>query len=69
MAERYGMLPSEVLRRADTLDITVMTAAISYRNEQMEKANDPNYVPKQQQPSQQEMLKMLERVRSKQGVM
>jgi hypothetical protein len=68
MAERYGVLPSEILRRADTLDITVMTAAIAYRNEQMEKANDPNYVPKSKEPSQAEMLAMLERVRAKQGV-
>jgi hypothetical protein len=68
MAERYGLLPSEILRRGDTLDITVMTAAISYRNEQMEKANDPNYVPKSKQLSQEEMLAMLDRVRTKQGV-
>ena len=68
MAERYGLLPSEVIRRGDTLDISVMTAAIAYRNEQMEKASDPNYTPKQKEPSQSEMLAMLERVRARQGV-
>ena len=68
MAERYGMLPSEVLNRATTLDITIMTAAITYSNEQIAKANDPNYVPKINEPSQAEMLAMLEKVRTKQGV-
>lgn len=67
MAERYGMLPSEVLNRADTLDITVMTAAIAYRNKKMEQASDPNYVPGQKELSQADMLAMLDRARNKQG--
>jgi len=68
MAERYGMLPSEVLNRANTVDISIMTAAIAYRNEQIERANDPDYKPKVKELSQAEMLAMLERVRNKQGV-
>lgn len=66
MAERYGMLPSEVIQRANTFDLVVLTAAVSYRNEQYEKAVDPDYKPKTKQLSQEEMLAMITRVRNKQ---
>jgi hypothetical protein len=39
LGERYGMLPSEVISRSNTLDIYVMDAAISYRNHLQDKAN------------------------------
>lgn len=32
MAERYGKLPSEVLRDASTVDLIVFDVAVSYRN-------------------------------------
>ena len=32
MANRYKLLPSEVLNRADTLDVLVADAAISWHN-------------------------------------
>lgn len=68
LAERYGMLPTEVIDRATTFDAFILTSALGYRNELQEKANDPNYKPKSKQPSQEDMLAMLERVRKKQGV-
>lgn len=40
MGERYGMLPSEVLSRASTLDLYVMDAALSYRDHAQKKANN-----------------------------
>ena len=40
MGERYGMLPSEVLSRASTLDLYVMDAALSYRDHQQKKSNN-----------------------------
>ena len=39
MAERYGCLPSEVLDRGDTFDITVFNVAITYRKYQANKQN------------------------------
>jgi hypothetical protein len=33
MAHRYGLLPSEVLVRASTLDLQVLDIALSYENE------------------------------------
>lgn len=38
IAERYGMLPSEVLARATTLDLHIVDAALSYRSYQQRKA-------------------------------
>jgi hypothetical protein len=47
MGERYGLLPSEVLARASTLDLYVMDAALSYRDHQQKKSNNeiPEYDP------------------------
>lgn len=39
MAERYGMLPSEVMSKASTFDIFVADTAIGYRNYLHDKAN------------------------------
>lgn len=38
LGERYGLLPSEVLRRGSTLDIYVMDAALTYREYQSKKS-------------------------------
>jgi hypothetical protein len=38
MAERYGMLPSEVMGRATTFDLFICDTAIGYRNYQNDKA-------------------------------
>ena len=67
LAERYGMLPSEVMKRADTFDLVVLTAAVAHRNELAERAADPHYVPNRNKPSQEEMLKMLERARKREA--
>jgi len=38
MAERYGMLPSEVMGRATTFDLFICDTAIGYRNMITERA-------------------------------
>jgi len=38
MATRYHILPSDVLRKADTLDMLVMDVASSWHHQQTEKA-------------------------------
>jgi len=38
IAERYGLLPSEVLARATTLDLHITDAAMSYRTYQQRRA-------------------------------
>lgn len=48
LAERYGMLPSQVLERASTLDLWVFDVAVSYKNyvqrREMNK-NNPGSMP------------------------
>jgi len=40
MAERYGMLPSQVLIQGSTLDLYVMDAALTYIDYKHRKANN-----------------------------
>lgn len=49
MAERYKMLPSEVLGRASTLDLYIMDAALSYHDHQNKIASgkQPDYDPEE----------------------
>lgn len=37
LGERYGMLPSQVLEQANTLDLWVFDVAVSYKNHVQEK--------------------------------
>lgn len=39
MAERYGCLPSEILRRGDTFDLMTFDVAVTYREMQHAKNN------------------------------
>jgi len=42
LGKRYGLLPSQVMREANTFDIFIMDAAITYENHQHEKALNKN---------------------------
>ena len=39
LAERYGILPSQLLKSADTLDLFVFDTAVSYHNHMHKKQN------------------------------
>lgn len=45
IADRYGLLPSEVLGRATTLDVAVLDIAMSYHDykNRLAKGETPNY--------------------------
>jgi hypothetical protein len=45
LGKRYGMLPSEVLRKADTLDLYIIDAALTYESYQNKKAMNKGQVP------------------------
>jgi hypothetical protein len=64
LSERYGILPSEVMLRANTFDVFIADTAIGYRNIVQERAmnGDKKTVPKL---SEKDMLAALERVRGK----
>ncbi len=42
LGKRYGMLPSEVMTKANTFDIFIMDAAITYENHVHQKSNSKN---------------------------
>lgn len=60
IAERYGLLPSEVLQRATTLDLLIVDTAIGYRNSLEDRANKKIRPPDPGSYSQQQLLDILE---------
>lgn len=62
MASRYGMLPTQVLATATTLDIYVLEKALAYTN----RAKDPDYDPSKPNLTQEQMKAMIEQVRKTQ---
>jgi hypothetical protein len=53
LGKRYGMLPSEVLRKADTFDLYVIDAALTYENYQHKKAMNNGQVPAEMYSTEQ----------------
>lgn len=62
LANRYGLLPSEVLSRATTLDLYVLDLSAKYQRYRDEKAQGLN--PPTRKPSQEELKAMLTRVKA-----
>lgn len=62
LGERYGKLPSEVIRQATTFDIFVADTAIAYRNAQMDKANGNNQIDPSKY-NEEDLLKVLKQSR------
>lgn len=62
LGERYGRLPSEVIRSATTFDIFVADTAIAYRNAQMDRANGNNQIDPSKY-SEEDLLKVLKESR------
>jgi hypothetical protein len=58
LSERYGILPSEVMTRANTFDVFVADTAIGYRNAVQERAmnGDKKPLPEFKQSDLQAML-------------
>lgn len=64
LGERYGKLPSEVIRQANTFDVFVADTAISYRNKQQEKAMNNGVEPVDTTKfSEEELMKMVKETR------
>ena len=64
LSERYGMLPSEVITRANTFDVFIADTAIGYRNAVQERAMSGDKKPVAEY-KQTDLQKMLERVNGK----
>lgn len=63
LGERYGMLPSEVIARANTFDLFILDTALGYRNVLQERANKGEKAPPPKL-SVDKMQAMLDRVRN-----
>lgn len=55
LGKRYGMLPSQIIKQADTLDVYILDAALSYEHYHNQKQNKKNFVP---DLSQEELLEI-----------
>jgi len=64
LSERYGILPSEVMTRANTFDVFIADTAIGYRNLVQERAMNGDKPPVPEY-KQEDLVKMMERVRGK----
>ena len=62
MAERYGKLPTEILRDASTVDLIIFDVALSYKNHQQRKQQNGGKT-EAQDISLEEMQKAWERVK------
>jgi len=62
MAERYAMLPSEVLRRGNTMDLLIFDACASYKRHLQNKANGEPL--KTEDFDQDELKKIMEESRN-----
>jgi hypothetical protein len=63
MAQRYHLLPSQILRKADSLDYVVMTAAMQWEHQ---RNNSEEAQPKSgQKLTQQQLQQMIDRVRNR----
>jgi hypothetical protein len=70
LAETYGMLPSQVLDKADTLDLWVYDVAVTHRNKEYErrklKINSNTPQPSSQNYDIVTLQEMMNRVPGKQ---
>lgn len=57
LSEKYGLLPSETLQRATTLDLVILDISLNLEHH-AQQSSDPNYVPP---VSTEELLKIKER--------
>jgi hypothetical protein len=64
LSERYGMLPSEVISRANTFDVFIADTAIGYRNAVQERAMNGDKKPLPEY-KQSDLQAMLDKVRAK----
>lgn len=56
LGKRYGLLPSEILKRATTIDLYIMDAVMSWEEYQHKKQNNKNLVP---HTTQEQLLRIL----------
>jgi len=65
VAQRYGVLPSELLDKGNSLDITIATLAQEYVNRKTAEANGQPGAKKAPHMTQEQMQAMIDKVKNK----
>jgi hypothetical protein len=61
LGKRYGLLPSEVLKRGDTFDLYIMDAALSFEQYHHKKAMNNGREPITDYITQEQLVKIAQR--------
>lgn len=67
LGKRYGLLPSEILRRGDTFDLYIMDAALSFEQYHHKKAMNNGREPITDYITQEQLLKIAQRADEQYG--
>ena len=59
IGKRYGVLPSQVIREADTFDLYIMDAAMSFEQYHNKKANSKNGLAPAPDYTEEELLQIM----------
>lgn len=63
MGQRYGCLPSEILARADTIDISIMVKSIAWHNERDRRHRDGEMMPTNHGMSNEQLMDMIKQTK------
>lgn len=61
LGRRYGVLPSQVLAKADTFDLYIMDAALTFEQYHNQKANSKNGLPPAPNLSTEELYELMKK--------
>lgn len=67
LGKRYGLLPSEVLKRSDTFDLYIMDAALSFEQYHHKKAMNNGKEPIQDYITQEQLVQIAQRADEQYG--
>lgn len=63
MGQRYGCLPSEILARADTIDISIMVKSIAWHNERDRRTKEGLAMPTNHGMSTEQLQEMIKQAK------
>ena len=67
LGKRYGLLPSEVLKRGDTFDLYIMDAALSFERYHHKKAMNNGKEPIQDYITQEQLVQIAQQADDQYG--
>lgn len=64
MAERYGMLPTDIIQRATTFDLFVFDSVVDYKNKLERRATGQEPVKGAVPRNEQQLIEMFKKVKN-----